>query len=198
MQDKEVGDGTTSVVILAAELLKVCLHACSRIGALFSPTRCVSLVVVTLRYYVVLQRANDLVRIKIHPTSIMAGYRLAMKEAIKYVKSNLLIPGNTLERDFLVNAAKVCMIICNVTEARDSVVFRGLYGFNVCGCSRKKLLVPCRPPCPPKSLAVIRSTLQTWSSMLCCRSRPQTLLANLTTPSRLFQSSSPTARVPRR
>ena len=27
LQDNEVGDGTTSVVILAAELLKVCLHA---------------------------------------------------------------------------------------------------------------------------------------------------------------------------
>lgn len=47
LQDAEVGDGTTSVVILAAELLK---------------------------------RANDLVRAKIHPTSIIAGYRLAMRE----------------------------------------------------------------------------------------------------------------------
>jgi hypothetical protein len=47
LQDQEVGDGTTSVVILAAELLK---------------------------------RANDLVRAKIHPTSIIAGYRLAMRE----------------------------------------------------------------------------------------------------------------------
>lgn len=42
-----MGDGTTSVVILAAELLK---------------------------------RANDLVRAKIHPTSIISGYRLAMRE----------------------------------------------------------------------------------------------------------------------
>ena len=47
LQDQEVGDGTTSVVILAAELLK---------------------------------RANDLVRAKIHPTSIISGYRLAMRE----------------------------------------------------------------------------------------------------------------------
>ena len=47
MQDQEVGDGTTSVVICAAELLK---------------------------------RANDLVRNKIHPTSIISGYRLAMRE----------------------------------------------------------------------------------------------------------------------
>lgn len=47
LQDQEVGDGTTSVVLLAAELLR---------------------------------RANDLVRAKIHPTSIIAGYRLAMRE----------------------------------------------------------------------------------------------------------------------
>jgi len=50
LQDKEVGDGTTSVVILAAELLR---------------------------------RANDLVGMKIHPTSIISGYRLAQKEAVK-------------------------------------------------------------------------------------------------------------------
>lgn len=47
LQDSEVGDGTTSVVILAAELLK---------------------------------RANELVRNKIHPTNIISGYRLAMRE----------------------------------------------------------------------------------------------------------------------
>ena len=47
MQDQEVGDGTTSVVIFAAELL---------------------------------QRAHELVRHKIHPTSIISGYRLAMRE----------------------------------------------------------------------------------------------------------------------
>ena len=49
LQDQEVGDGTTSVVIVAAELLK---------------------------------RANDLVRNKIHPTSIISGFRLAMREVI--------------------------------------------------------------------------------------------------------------------
>ena len=47
LQDQEVGDGTTSVVIVAAEILK---------------------------------RANDLVRNKIHPTSIISGFRLAMRE----------------------------------------------------------------------------------------------------------------------
>jgi T-complex protein 1 subunit alpha len=41
-QDKEVGDGTTSVVLLASELLR---------------------------------RANELVRNKIHPTTVITGYR---------------------------------------------------------------------------------------------------------------------------
>ena len=76
LQDQEVGDGTTSVVIIAAELL---------------------------------QRANELVKSNIHPTSIIAGYRLAMKEAIKYIKANLTIPTNSLDDSALMNAAKTSM-----------------------------------------------------------------------------------------
>ncbi|KAH9788484.1 T-complex protein 1 subunit alpha [Citrus sinensis] len=59
LQDREVGDGTTSVVIVAAEMLK---------------------------------RANDLVRNKIHPTSIISGYRV-----------------EKLGKDSLVNCAKTSM-----------------------------------------------------------------------------------------
>ena len=58
LQDQEVGDGTTSVVIIASELLK---------------------------------RGNDLVKTGIHPTIVMAGFRLAMREAVKYIKSNLVV-----------------------------------------------------------------------------------------------------------
>ncbi|KAJ0394859.1 hypothetical protein P43SY_002500 [Pythium insidiosum] len=76
LQDQEVGDGTTSVVIIAAELLK---------------------------------RANELVKNKIHPTSIIAGYRLAMREAVKYIKENLSVPVDSLGRASLVNAAKTSM-----------------------------------------------------------------------------------------
>ena len=57
MQDQEVGDGTTSVVIFAAELL---------------------------------QRANTLVRHRIHPTSIISGYRLAMREVMSKALRNPL------------------------------------------------------------------------------------------------------------
>ncbi|KAF1328915.1 T-complex protein 1, alpha subunit, partial [Globisporangium splendens] len=76
LQDQEVGDGTTSVVIIAAELLK---------------------------------RANELVKNKIHPTSIIAGYRLAMREAVKYIKENLSVPVDSIGRESLVNAAKTSM-----------------------------------------------------------------------------------------
>jgi len=76
LQDEEVGDGTTSVVIIAAELLK---------------------------------NADELVKQKIHPTSIIAGYRLASKEAVKYIKENLTYSVESLGADCLINAAKTSM-----------------------------------------------------------------------------------------
>jgi T-complex protein 1 subunit alpha len=76
IQDKEVGDGTTSVVILAAELLK---------------------------------RANELVKNKIHPTSLMSGYRLALRESVKFIQGTLSIPVDSLGKDALINAAKTSM-----------------------------------------------------------------------------------------
>lgn len=76
LQDQEVGDGTTSVVIIAAELLK---------------------------------NAIELVKCKIHPTSIISGYRLACKEAVKYMQENLTIPVDELGRDSVINAAKTSM-----------------------------------------------------------------------------------------
>lgn len=73
LQDEEVGDGTTSVVIVAAELLK---------------------------------NADELVKQKIHPTSIIAGYRLACKEACKYIQAHLSANVEELGKDCIVNAAK--------------------------------------------------------------------------------------------
>ncbi|AQK55911.1 T-complex protein 1 subunit alpha [Zea mays] len=76
LQDREVGDGTTSVVIIAAELLK---------------------------------RGNDLVKNKIHPTSIISGYRLAMREACKYVEEKLAVKVDKLGKESLINSAKTSM-----------------------------------------------------------------------------------------
>merc|ERR1711959_566482 len=76
LQDSEVGDGTTSVVIVAAELLK---------------------------------RASDLMKFKIHPTSIISGFRLAMREACKYVQENLAVDSTSLGRDVLMSACKTSM-----------------------------------------------------------------------------------------
>lgn len=71
-QDQDVGDGTTSVVILAAELLR---------------------------------RANELVKSKIHPTTIITGYRLASREAIKFIADQMTVKVDSLGRECLVNAA---------------------------------------------------------------------------------------------
>lgn len=76
LQDKEVGDGTTTVVILAAELIR---------------------------------RANDLIKIKVHPTSIISGYKLAAKEACDYIQKNLSKKTDELGKDALINCAKTSM-----------------------------------------------------------------------------------------
>jgi T-complex protein 1 subunit alpha len=76
LQDQEVGDGTTSVVIIAAELLR---------------------------------RGNELVKNKIHPTTVMSGYRLAMREAVKYIKDNLIKKVDDLGEEVLLNSAKTSM-----------------------------------------------------------------------------------------
>ncbi len=75
-QDKEVGDGTTSVVLIAAELLR---------------------------------RANELVKNRIHPTTIITGYRLALREAVKYMNENISTKVEVLERESLINIAKTSM-----------------------------------------------------------------------------------------
>jgi T-complex protein 1 subunit alpha len=39
----------------------------------------------------------------------MSGYRLALRETVKYIQSNLSIKVDTLGRDALINAAKTSM-----------------------------------------------------------------------------------------
>jgi len=54
-----------------------------------------------------LKGAEELVRQKIHPNSVIAGYTLACKEAVKYIRENLTIPIVEINRESIVNAAKV-------------------------------------------------------------------------------------------
>lgn len=76
LQDAEVGDGTTSVVILAAELLK---------------------------------RANELIKMKVHPTNIISGFKIAAKEACSYIENKLAVSVEKLGEEALLNCAKTSM-----------------------------------------------------------------------------------------
>jgi T-complex protein 1 subunit alpha len=72
IQDREVGDGTTTVVILASELLK---------------------------------RGNQLIQNKIHPTTVISGYRYALKKAVQHIKEHLIIKKDNLDKDLLKKVA---------------------------------------------------------------------------------------------
>jgi len=56
-----------------------------------------------------LKRANELVKNSIHPTTIMSGYRLAMKESIKFIKGKLAVPTKDLGREIAFNVAKTTL-----------------------------------------------------------------------------------------
>ncbi|KAI9893069.1 MAG: T-complex protein 1 subunit alpha [Vezdaea aestivalis] len=75
-QDQEVGDGTTSVVLIASELLR---------------------------------RGNELMKNRIHPTTIITGYRLALREAVKYLNEHISTKVETLGRESLLNIARTSM-----------------------------------------------------------------------------------------
>lgn len=76
LQDKEVGDGTTSVVLLASELLR---------------------------------QANELIKLRIHPTTIISGFRLALKESCKFVAEKLVVPVETIGKECLIHVARTCL-----------------------------------------------------------------------------------------
>ena len=74
-QDKEVGDGTTTAVVLAGELLK---------------------------------RAEEMLDKNIHPTTIVSGYRKAVKEAIKILRK-VAVNVNLDDRETLKKVALTSM-----------------------------------------------------------------------------------------
>lgn len=46
---------------------------------------------------------------KIHPTSTISGYRLACKEACKYIQEHLTVPVEELGKESIINVAKTSM-----------------------------------------------------------------------------------------
>ena len=56
-----------------------------------------------------LRRANELIKNRIHPTTIITGYRLALREAVKYMNENISVKVEQLGREPLINIAKTSM-----------------------------------------------------------------------------------------
>merc|ERR1719187_935346 len=75
-QDEEVGDGTTSVVVLAGE---------------------------------VLQMASQYIEDKIHPTTIIAGYRQALDDMLDILKNKISTPIDTENDEEMLNVLKSCL-----------------------------------------------------------------------------------------
>jgi len=66
----------------------------------------VMVMVVMMVVMVMMQRGNELVKKDIHPTSVITGFRLAGREAVRYVREQMVLPVESLGRECLINVAK--------------------------------------------------------------------------------------------
>lgn len=89
----KVGDGTSSVVIIAAEMLKA---------------------------------ADELVKHKLHPTTVINGYRLACKEAVRYMQVwFILIRSKTYPSVFFTS---FCSLVSNFNTVFLNFIWNQLFG----------------------------------------------------------------------
>ena len=103
IQDREVGDGTTTVVILASELLK---------------------------------RGNQLIQNKIHPTTVISGYRFALKKAVQHIKDHLIIKKDNLDKDLLKKVATTSLsskLIGPESEFFSDIIVNAMLGVKTIG-----------------------------------------------------------------
>jgi len=56
-----------------------------------------------------LKKANELVKNKIHPTTVMSGYRTAMRESLKYIQAHLSLKVDALGEEVLLQVAKTSL-----------------------------------------------------------------------------------------
>ena len=119
IQDREVGDGTTTVVILASELLR---------------------------------RGNQLIQNKIHPTTVISGYRHALKEAIKHIKEHLLIKMDSVDKELLKKVASTSLsskLIGPESAFFSEMVVNAMMGVNMTG-------IDVHPKYPVKNVNIIK------------------------------------------
>jgi len=114
IQDREVGDGTTSVVLLAAELLR---------------------------------RGNQLIQNKIHPTTVITGYRMALKEAVSFITKNLMYKFDKIleiDKDILLKVAKTSLsskLIGSESEVFTKIVVEAILNVKETGLEGNKYSV---------------------------------------------------------
>ena len=98
---------------------------------------------------VLVQRGLALVKRKIHPTTVISGYRLAMKEAIKFIKKHMVLNTSDLGTMVVKQAAMVCTcelvhlvgggVLMPVKEAFDTVDTWGALHAHIYACRHRCL-----------------------------------------------------------